>query len=110
MVLALDRFSNSLMGNLLRFIEMGDNSGTETIWTCCVACLAHLVALCHFVSQTEPTLRGPMDDLFDLALAKLGGLSHEVPVEEYSYFDVLTGVRTRVVSLRKNKTLTRNAD
>jgi len=89
----LDRFSNALMGNLQRFVEAGDRSGVETIWTCCVTCLGHLTALSHLISQREPTLRIPMNDLCDLTLNKVGGLSREVRVELYSYFDVLTGVR-----------------
>jgi len=80
------------MGNLQRFIEVRDSSGVGTIWTCCVTCLAHLAALCHFVGQTEPTLRGSMDDLCDLTLDKLGNISREVRIEEYSHFDVLTGI------------------
>ena len=34
-----------------------------------------------------------MGDLCDLALDKLGNLSREVRIEQYSHFDVLTGVR-----------------
>ena len=34
-----------------------------------------------------------MDDLCDLTLDKLWDLSREVRIEEYSQFDVLTGVR-----------------
>ena len=81
------------MGNLQRFIELEDNDGVGMIWTCSVTCLAHLAALCHLISQTEPTLRGSMGDLCDLALDKLGNLSREVRIEQYSHFDVLTGVR-----------------
>ena len=81
------------MGNLQRFVEVGDGSGAETIWTCCVTCLGHLAALSHLVSQRELTLRGPMNDLCDLTLGKLGSLSREMHVEVYSHFDVLTGVR-----------------
>ena len=87
------------MGNLQRFIEIGDSSGVGTIWTCCITCLGHLVALCHLVSRTEPTLRGSMDDLCDLTLDKLANLSHGVHIEEYSHFDVLTGVWTAIVLL-----------
>ena len=85
------------MGNLQRFIEVGDISGVETIWACCVTCLGHLAALSYLISQREPTLRGSMDDLCNLTLEKLGDLSNEVHVEEYSYFDVLTEVRIFVV-------------
>lgn len=82
------------MRNLKRFVEVEDSGGAETIWTCCVTCLAHLSVLCHLISQTEPTLRGPMDALYDITLYKLGDLGREVQAGEYSHFDVLTGVRT----------------
>ena len=82
------------MRNLQRFIEVGDSSGVEIIWTCCVTCLGHLAALSHLISQ--PTLRGSMSDLCDLALNKLGDLSREVRVEVYSCLDVLTEVRILV--------------
>ena len=98
------------MGNLQRFTEVEDNSGVETIWTCCVTCLGHLAALSHLISQREPTLRSPMDGLCDMTLAKLGNLSREVRVEVYSYFDVLTEVRILLVLLWTSKTLTLGAD
>ena len=85
------------MGNLQRFIEVGDSSGSETIWTCCVTCLGHLDALSHLLSQRVPALGSSMDDLFDMTLIRLRDLSREVRVEVYSYFDVLTGVRISVV-------------
>jgi len=98
------------MGNLQRFIEIRDSCGVETIWTCCVTCLGHLAALSHLISQRDPDLRGSMNDLCDLTLDKLGDLSREVPVEVFSYFDVLTGVRTLVVYLRTSKVLTKGAN
>ena len=94
------------MGNLQRFIEVGDSSGVETIWGCCVTCLGHLAALSHLVGQREPTLRGLMDGLCNLTLAKLVDLSNEVHVERYSYFDVLTEVCAFVILLWTSKALT----
>ena len=87
------------MENLQQFIAAEDSSGIGTIWTCCVTCLAHLAALCHRLSQAEPTLRDSMGGLCDLTLDKLGNLSHEVHIEEYSHFDVLTGVGISVIFL-----------
>lgn len=110
LVPALDSFSNALMKNLQRFIEIRDNSGIVTIWACCVICLAHLAALCHFVSQTEQVLRGSMDDMCDLALENLADLSREVHMDEYSHFDALTGVRILVILLRTSKRLTKNGN
>ena len=98
------------MRNPQRFIEVGNSSGVEMIWTCCVTCLAHLTALSHLIGQTELTLGGPMNDLFDLTLNKLGALSRDIHVELYSYFDLLTGVRNSVAFLRMIKALTEGAD
>ena len=89
----MDRFSDALIRNLQRFIEVDDSNGVGTIWTCCITCLGHLAALCHLISHPVPTLIGSMDDLCDLTLDRLANLSREVLIEEYSYFDVLTGVR-----------------
>ena len=110
LALDLDRFSGSLMENLQRFVEIEDSSGVETIWTCCVTCLGHLAALCHFISRAVPTLRGSMDDLCNLALDKLTNLSHEVRIEQYSHFDVLTAVRILALLPWMREALTRNAN
>ena len=110
LALVLDRFSDSLMENLQQFIEIQDSSGVETIWTCCVTCLGHLAALCHFISHAVPTLRGSMDDLCNLALDRLTSLSHEVRIEEYSYFDVLTEVRILGLLRWMSEALTKNAN
>ena len=97
MALTLDKFCNTLIGNLRRLIWLEDSSGVETIRTCCITSLAHLAALSHLLSQRVVTLRSSMDGLCDLTLVKLGDLSHETHVEVYSYYDVLTGVRISVV-------------
>jgi len=86
------------MGNVKRAVDAGSDSCVETIWTCCITCLAHLTALSHLLSQSVPTLRSSMDDLYDLTLVKLVDLSREVHIEVYSSFDVLTEVRIFVVS------------
>ena len=96
------------MENLQRFIEIEDSGGIETIWTCCVTCLGHLAALCHFISHAVPSLRGLMDDLCNLALDKLASLSHEVRIEECSYFDALTAVRILARLPRMSEVLTKN--
>ena len=111
LALVLGRFSDSLMENLERFIEIEDSSGIETIWTCCVTCLGHLAALCHFISHAVPTLSGSMDDLCNLALDKLTSLSHEVRIEECSHFDVLTAVRiSALLRWMNDSALTKNGN
>ena len=103
LVQALDEFSNSLMGNLKYFITLGDSSGVETIWACCVTCLAHLALLCHLVGQREPASSESMGSLCDRTLEKLGNISFEVHIERYSHFDVLTGVCILAVPLRMSR-------
>ena len=85
------------MMNMENFVSIGDTNGVETIWTCCILCLAHLAALCHFMSRTDTTSSVSMNDLYDLTLDKLGSLSLEVRIEAYSHFDVLTGVRASTI-------------
>ena len=51
-----------------------------------------------------------MGGLCDLTLDKLGNLSHEVHIEEYSHFDVLTGVRILLILHWTNETLTENVN
>lgn len=81
------------MENLQQFITVGDTDGAETIWTCCILCLAHLAALSHLMSQTGSASGVFMNDIYDLTLGKLGNLSLEARIKEYSNFDLLTGVR-----------------
>ena len=55
-------------------------------------CLAHLAALSHLMSQADPASSATMNGLYALTLDKLGNLSLEVHIEEYSNLDLLTGV------------------
>ena len=110
LVLAMDNFCNDLMKNLQRFIEVKDAGGAGMIWTCCITCLGHLAALCHFISQTELTLRGAMDNMCKLALDRLANLSYEAHIEEFTHFDVLTGVCIITVLLQMGEALTKNTN
>ena len=103
---ALDEFCTDLMGNLEQFITLRDSSGVETIWTSCVTCLAHLAALYHLISQTAQTSSGNMNRLCDVTLEKLANISLEVHIEQYSHFDVLTGVRILTISHQMIEVLT----
>ena len=98
------------MGNLERFSTLEDRSGVETIWACCVTCLGHLAALYHFIGQTTLISSEPMDLLCDLTLDKLGNISLEVRIEEYSHFDALTGVRILPIFLWTTETPTGDGD
>ena len=80
------------MENLQRFIRVEDTGGAETVWSCCIVCLAHLAALSHLMSQTDSASSGYMNSIYDLTLDKLGNLSLEVHIKHYSNFDLLIGV------------------
>ena len=81
------------MGNLQRFASLGDSDGAETIWTCCIMCLAHLAALSHLAGQADPASSASMNRICDLTLDKLVNLSLEARIEGYSDLDVLIRVR-----------------
>lgn len=97
LIRALGGFSNDLMGQLHRFVTEGDGSGVRIIWTCCITSLAHLAALCHLMSRMEPASDVSMDHLYTLAMNRLENLSLDVPIQDYSHFDVLTEVCTLII-------------
>ncbi|KAF9779639.1 hypothetical protein BJ322DRAFT_1088430 [Thelephora terrestris] len=97
MVHALEAFSDDLLRNLQRFMSLGDTDGIETIWTCCIICLAHLAALCHFLSQTDTSSSTPMNYLYDLTVDKLCNLSLEVHIEKHPHVELLTGISWNTV-------------
>lgn len=91
----LDEYSNTLLRNLQRFIEIGDNTGAEIIWSSCIISLTHLTALCELVGRMDPTAGSEMNRICDCGLEKLGHLTEDVRSEEYTHLDLLLGVRTR---------------
>ena len=94
LITLLDGYSETLLCNLRTFIEIGDNSGAEMIWSSCITCLACLTALCELVGRTEPTASLAMNALCDRNLERLGHLTEDIRSEEYTYLDLLLGVRT----------------
>ena len=95
----LDEYSNTLLRNLQRFIEIGDNTGAEIIWSSCITCLTHLTALCELVGRMDPTAGSKMNRICDCSLEKLGHLTEDMRSEEYTHLDLLLGVRIRGFSL-----------
>ena len=89
---SLEEFSQNLLSNIKRFHERGNKDGADVISSSCIACLAHLAALYEFVCRTDPVAR-EMCNLCDLALQRLGILTSELRFEEYTYLDLLLGVR-----------------
>ena len=60
----------------------------------CIACLAHLAMLYEVVGRTSPVARPEMYNLCDSALQRLGTLTSELRFDEYTYLDLLLGVRS----------------
>ena len=92
LVTRLDQYSNALLRNIQRFIEIGDDGGAEIIQGSCVGCLAHLAVLCDFISRLGPNSKLQMDTICDLSLERLGRLTQETNFDEYTYLDVLLKV------------------
>jgi len=95
LVARLDEYSNVLLRNIRRFIEIGDSHGAEIIQSSRVSCLAHLAVLCDLSSRLEPNCKPKMDATCDSSLVRLGSLTQEMDFDEYSYtyLDVLLMVR-----------------
>lgn len=74
------------------FRERGDESGANVIGSSCIACLTHLAVLYEAVSRMGP-VAGCACDLCDSALRRLGSLTSDLHFEEYTYLDILLGVR-----------------
>ena len=91
----LDEYSNALLRSLQRFIEIGDNTGAEIIWSSCIICLTHLTALCELTGKMDSTASSEMNRVCDCGLEKLGHLTEDVRSEEYTHLDLLLGVRIR---------------
>jgi len=88
---SLEDFSQHLLSKIKRFRECGDKSGADVISSSCITCLAHLAILYEAVCRTDPVAE-EMYNLCDLALQRLGVLTFELQLDEYTYLDLLLGV------------------
>jgi len=88
---SLEEFSQHLLSNLKRFREYGNKSGADMISSSCITCLAHLAILYEAVCRTDPTAEETYS-LCDFALQRLGVLTSEFRLDEYTYLDLLLGV------------------
>lgn len=92
LVSLLDEFSQTLLSNLWRFQELGDQNGAGAIRASCVNCLAHLAILCETLGRIEPITQTRVDTLCDSTLEQLGALALDMCMEEYTTLDLLLGV------------------
>ena len=87
----LDSYSQTLLFNLQRFQELGDKSGAGVIRSSCVGCLAHLAVLCENLCRVEHQTQ--LETLRDSTLERLGELTGDMSMEEFTRLDLLLGVR-----------------
>ena len=88
----LHDYSQTLSRNLRRFEDLGDKNGAGTIRSCGVICYAHLAALCEVLGEIGSTLPAEMEVVCDQGLERLGELSQNMCIEEFSRLDLLLGV------------------
>ena len=93
LMILLEGYSKTLLSNLRRFQELGDNGGAGMIRNSCVNCLAHLAVLCEALGEIEPTHGTEPDTLCDSTLERLGELAQDMRMEECTRLDLLLGVR-----------------
>ena len=93
MVSNLRQYSETLLWNIQRFVEIGDSHGAEIIQNSCVGCLSHLAVLCGLMGQLEPNSKPRLDTVCDWSLEQLGDLTRGMSFEEYTYLDLLLRVR-----------------
>lgn len=88
----LDTHSQTLLFNLRRFQELGDNSGAGMIRSSYVNCLAHLAVLCQALSDAEYAPQTELNALCNSTLEQLGELAQDMCMEEYTRLDLLLRV------------------
>lgn len=93
LVTRLDEYSGVLLRNARSFLEVGDKGGIEIIQSTCVGCLAHLAVLCDLVGRVGPNSKPQMDAICDSSLERLGHLTLGLNFDDYTYFDLILGVR-----------------
>ena len=87
----LEEFSKKLVDDITTFRLHGDKSGADVVSDSCIACLAHLAVLYEIISRNDPSAK--VDGLCDSALRRFGTLTSELHLDEYTYLDLLLGVR-----------------
>jgi hypothetical protein len=90
---SLENFSQKLLNHIKTLRHHRDDTTAGIISSSCIACLAHLAILYELVGRTDPATKAEMDGCCDSALQRLGTVSSELHVGEYTYLDLLLGVR-----------------
>ena len=93
LVIRLDEYSDALLRNMRDFLEIEDTHGAEIIQNSCVGCLTHLAMLCDLIGRVEPSSKSRTAAICDSSLERLGRLTQQINRNEYTYLDLLLGVR-----------------
>ena len=67
--------------------------GVEVIGSSCISCLAYLAILSEAACRVNFVVESERCEPCDWALQSLGEITSELCFEEYSYLDLLIGVR-----------------
>lgn len=89
----LQAHTDALQRHLEWFTSIGDRESSDVIRSNCISCLAYLANLYLTIAPTDHPTAPAMERCCDTTLVALGRLTEGMVMEEYSYFDVLLGVR-----------------
>ena len=89
----LQAHTDVLQRHLEWLTSIGDNESSNVIRSNCISCLAYLANLYLAIAPTDHPTAPAMGRCCDTTLSALGRLTEGMAVQEYSYFDLLLGVR-----------------
>ena len=90
---SLGELSQNLLRKIKGFHKRDNTIGADVVGSNCIACLAHLAILHEGVCRADFASTSAMYKPCDSALQSLGELTSELCFDEYSYLDLLLGVR-----------------
>ena len=93
MIRRLQAHTDALQRHLEWFSSVGDKESSDVIRSNCISCLAYLANLYLTIAPTDHHTAPAMERCCDATLTTLGRLTEATVMEEYSYFDLLLGVR-----------------
>jgi len=95
----LEEFSQRLLRKTKGFRDDDDKNRADVVSSSCIACLAHLAILYEVICRTDPVAEETYA-LCDSALQRLGILTSELHLDEYTCLDILLGVRPSLATSR----------
>ena len=107
---SLEEFSQNLLDNVKSLRENSNDRGAYVISSSCIACLAHLAVLYEVVGRMDSVAKAEMYNLCDSALQRLGTHTSTLRFNEYTYLDLLLGVRLPLCCFLTATTQTRDWD